>query len=216
MSRRNIWYHDSANDIFAATMQENQFAFLSCMISFDDKTTRSSRWKFDKFTDIRDFFEAMNQNNAKWRNPSFYLAIDETLYPYRGRIGHKMYMPNKPSKYGLLYRSLCDAVVLYLYFSLPYGGKPDDLSGEAAKYYVTGTDEYTKYLATEFAKVNSLEGCNISMDRYFTSVTVARWAMEKKFTIVGTMKHGRKGIPKDIQGTDEPKYSTRYIHGQDA
>ena len=40
------------------------------------------------------------------------------------------YNPNKLAKYGLLYRSLCDASVLYTYYSFPYAGKPEDLSGE--------------------------------------------------------------------------------------
>ena len=215
-SRRNIWYHESAHDIFAATMQENRFAFLSCMIVFDNKATRSERWKFDKYTAFRDFFEAVNINNAKWRNPSFYLAIDETLYPYRGKIGLKMYMPNKPCTYGLLYRSLCDALVPYSYFTHPYGGKPEETNEETEKYYVTGTDNFTKYLVEEFSRVNSLEGCNISMDRYFTSVQLARWALEKKFTIVGTMKLDRKGIPKDFKDmSSREELSTSFIHGSD-
>ena len=37
------------------------------------------------------------------------------------------------------------------------------------------------------------------MDRYFTSIPLAIWALEKKFTIVGTMRHDRIGIPKEIK-----------------
>ena len=35
-----------------------------------------------------------------------YLAIDETLYPYRGHINFKQYNQLKPAKYGMLYHSL--------------------------------------------------------------------------------------------------------------
>ena len=54
------------------------------------------------------------------------------------------------------------------------------------------------------------------MDRYFTSVTLARWAIEHKLTIVGTMKLDRKGIPKDCKNTvgHDPKF-TLFIHAQD-
>ena len=149
-SRKEIWHHETAQDIFAATMSVNRFAFLTSMISFDDKTTREDRWPYDKFTAFRDFFEAVNKNNAKHHHPSFYLAIDETLYPHRGRIGMKQYNPSKPVKYGLLYRSLCDSVVPYTYFTLPYGGKPDIINSDAGKYFVTGTDNYTIYLVNEF------------------------------------------------------------------
>ena len=37
------------------------------------------------------------------------------------------------------------------------------------------------------------------MDRYFTFIPLAIWALEKKFTIVGTMRHDRIGIPKEIK-----------------
>ena len=86
------------------------------------------------------------------RYPSSYLAIDET-YSYCGRIGIKQYNPSKPAKYGLLYRSLCDSTIPYTYFILPYAGKPNNFwANKASKYYVRGTDEYTKYLVTEASK----------------------------------------------------------------
>ena len=149
------------------------------------------------------------------RRPSAYLAVDETLYPYRGRIGFKQYNPSKPAKYGLLYHSLCDASVPYTYFTLPYAGKPEEMCEESLKYYITGTDEYTKYLVNGFCNYNSILGCNISMDRYFTSVTIARWALEKGFTIVGTMRLDRKGIPNGIKTMiDREEKSTFYVYAE--
>ena len=70
----------------------------------------------------------------------------------------------------MLYRSLCDSLVQHTYFTLPYAGKPEDLN-EASKFYITGTDEYSKYLVENFTWFNSIKGCNITMDRYFTSIT---------------------------------------------
>ena len=55
----------------------------------------------------------MNERNAKCCYPSAFLALEETFYPYRGHIGFKQYNPNKPAKYGFIYRSLCDASVSY-------------------------------------------------------------------------------------------------------
>ena len=83
----------------------------------------------------------MNVQNAKRRFPPPLLAIDETLYPYRGAIGFKQYNSNKPAKYGLLYCSLCDLSTSYTYFTLSYAEKPEEIAGEATKFYVSGTDE---------------------------------------------------------------------------
>ena len=171
---------------------------------------------YDKFACFRDFFEKVNENNAKRRYPSPYVAIDETLYHYIGQIGFKEYNPSKPAKYGLLYQSLCDSSVQYTYYSLPYAGKPDDLNGDAGKYYITGTDQYSKYLTENLNKFNSIKGCNVSMDCYFTSITLADWATSHNFSFVGTMRLDRKDIPKEIKTLDgRQKKSTLYVYQKD-
>ena len=139
-------------------MSINRFKFVCCFCTFDDK-----------FACMLEIFEAMNSRNVSMRFPSALLAVDETLYSYRGHIGFKQYNPQKPAKYGLLYRSLCDSTVTYTYFSLAYTGKPEIVGGNGAKFYISGTDEYTKYLVNGHSGYTSIQRCNISMDRYFTS-----------------------------------------------
>lgn len=75
---------------------------------------------------IRDFFEKVNTNFVSMWIPSVYLAIDATLYLYRGRIGIKQYDPSKPAKYRTLDCILCNARVPYTYYSLPYASKSDN------------------------------------------------------------------------------------------
>ena len=38
----------------------------------------------------------------------------------------------------------------------------------------------------------------MSVDRYFTSVTIAHYLKKKKMMLVGTMRANRKGIPKEL------------------
>ena len=171
-----------------------RFSFLVKIIQFDDFTTRTNRWKYDRFAAIREFFIQFNENCAKNRGPSEYLSIDETLYPYRGKVSMRQYNPNKPAKYGILYRSLSDGVVPYTYFTLPYAGKPEEITDES--HYVTGTDKYTEYLVDGLLHYVDIGGRNISMDRYFTSMTIAAYLLEKPITLVGTLRTDRIGIPK--------------------
>ena len=173
-------------NFFEATMSLNCFVFMLRFITFDEKSTRAERWRYDKFACMRSFFESFNKNISKFRYRSSYLAVEETLYPYRGRIGLKQYNPSKPAKYALLYRLICDATVPYTYFPLPYAGKPEVLDREnpVTSCYVTETDEYTKYLVNGISTVANMSGCNISMDRYFTSVPLAQWCLERNITIV--------------------------------
>ena len=54
------------------------------------------------------------------------------------------------------------------------------------------------------------------MDRYFTSVTIAQWALENKITIVGTMRLDRKGIPKEMKSLENrEERSVLYVFGSD-
>ena len=217
MNQNIIWNHEAAHSIFGAGMSLSRFQFITNFVTFDDKETREDRWQYDKFACMRELFEAVNVNNARARYPSFYLAINETLYPYQGHIGFKQYNLNKPSKYGLLYRSLCDASLPYTYYLLPYAGKPENLNENLyKKYYVSGTDEYTKYLVEGVSQYNDICGTNIAMDRYFTSVSIADWTRSKNITIVGTMRLDCIGIPnsfKDISQREER--STSYIYSID-
>ena len=47
----------------------------------------------------------------------------------------------------------------------------------------------------------SLEGTNISMDCYYTSIPVAEWLYDKNITGIGTLNSNRKGLPKEIKET---------------
>ena len=194
-----VWYHESSNDIFSATMQWKRFIFLTRIIQFDDAEVREEWWNHDKFAAFREFFESVNRKFLKLRKPSPHVVIDETLYSYRGRISFKQYNPSKPAKYDLLFRSLYDSKVQLTYVSLPYAGKP---TGTPNSYYVTGTDKYTEYLvstAIELGERDCVKGRNISLDRYFTSMAIADWCLERNITITGTLKSDRKGIPKEMK-----------------
>ena len=139
----DVFYHKSSNDVFSATMNVKRCQFLCRFLAFDDFTTRRERWQSDRFAAFREFLEDFNERCARMRNPSEYLSIDETLYPYRGNVKFRQYNPSKPARYGLLYRSISDSRVPYTYFTLAYAGKPES---QPDQFYVTGTDNYTKYL----------------------------------------------------------------------
>ena len=51
------------------------------------------------------------------------------------------------------------------------------------------------------------------MNRYFTSVSLAEWGIDQKFTIVGTMRHDHKGIPKEMKSLkDREEKSTIFAY----
>ena len=95
------------------------------------------RNEFPKKLTFETLAETFNVDCTTLRIRSEHLAIDKTLYVYRGMVKLKQYNPNKSAKYGILYRSISDSVVPYTYFTLSYAGKPEI---EGSEFYVTGID----------------------------------------------------------------------------
>ena len=87
-----------------------------------------------------------------------------------------------------------------------------DLNNEASKFYITGTDKYSKCLVENFNHFNSSRGCSILIGLYFTSIALADWTTTTHFSIVGTMRLDRKGIPKEIKSM-ERREEKLTIHG---
>ena len=69
---------------------------------------------------------------------------------------------------------------------------------EGSEFYVIATDECSKYLVDNLSSHANITGRNVSMDRYFTSVTIAHYLKEKKMTLVETMRANGKGILKEL------------------
>lgn len=192
--------------IFSSTMASNRFSFLHANICFDDIDTRANRWPHDKFAAIRDVFELFNRNCGSALNPTDYLSLDETLYPCRNKIAFKQYNPNKPAKYGILYKSVNSARFSYTYQTAVYCGRPVKTP---APYYVQGTSPIVMRLIEELERYSSLKGMNITMDRLYTNIELCEWFLKKNITVLGTIMANRKGIPREmssIQNREEFSY----------
>ena len=112
-------------------------------------------------------------------------------------ISFKQFNPNKPAKYGMLFKSINAATYPYTFVSAPYVGKPQ----EAGEYYIKGTEPIVQSLINQMEKVGKLVGRNISFDRLYTSIPLAEWLYDKKITCIGTLQHNRKGISAELKST---------------
>ena len=184
--------------MFSAVMSRYRFAFRFTQFSFEDESTRAERWKKDRFTAIREFFEKFNNQCMLFLAPGDYLSLDETFYPMRTQISFKQFNPSKPAKYGLFFKSLNGARYFYTFISLPYNGKPTE---EGGQYYIHDTVAVVHYLIETLSTNSSLSGRNISFDRLYQSIPFAKWILEKRITCIGTMQLNRKGIPDELKET---------------
>ena len=177
--------------IFSATMSIYRFWFLCRNLSFDAEATWRQRWPNDRFAALREIFELFNENCAKLLIPDDYLSLDETLYPTHVGVSFRQFNKSKPTKYGLLFRSINSAQMPYSYTAIAYAGMP---TGIPSEYYLSGTDEYMKALINRLSLAVSIQGRNLSIDHFYTSIDLARWCLDKKVTLVGTMQSNQRGV----------------------
>ena len=119
------------------------------------------------------------------------------MYPARTQVSFKQYNPDKPAKYGVLFKSLNSARYPYTYQTHVYSGKLEEVTNES--FYVQGTINYIKYLVEQLQKCHSLKGRNITMDRLFTSFEIADWLSARNITMVGTFQKNCVGIPPELK-----------------
>lgn len=168
----------------------NRFRFLLQALRFDDIRTRKERIIFDKLTPIREIYSILNKNFQENYSLSEFVTIDEMLYPFRGRCGFVVYMPDKPAKYGLKMYSMCDAKTFYVYnFEIYCGIQPPGP-------YVTSNkpDEIVKRLIEPIK--NSKR--NLTTDNYYSSYNLSMYLLENGITFLGTMKKNKPDIPREF------------------
>jgi len=97
----------------------------------------------------------------------------------RGRCPFRQYMPSKPAKYGLKW-CLCgdneNAYVCHLstYIAEQQGDDPSKNVGQT--------------VVTELVQPYRGSGCNITTDKYFTSILLTKELLQQNMTLVGTVR----------------------------
>ena len=65
------------------------------------------------------------------------------------------------------------------------------------------TKNYVRYLFNQTANDVELQGRNISMDRLYTSISLANWLLGRKITCVGTLNDNCQCIPTELKNTSK-------------
>lgn len=181
---------------FTCTMSSKRYEILTACLRFDDSTTREQSKRADKSAAVSEIFLKFIENSQKVYSPSEYLTIDEMLVPFRGRCGFKVYMPKKPSKYGIKIQCLCDSKTSYLYNAYIYTGKDSD--GVGLQPTELKLQKPTQTIVRLCQPVKNTHP-NITCDNYFTSIESADILTNKMgLTMVGTMRKDKLVIPKEL------------------
>ncbi|CAK1594957.1 unnamed protein product [Parnassius mnemosyne] len=193
--------HLTATDLFDSTfsgsrylavMSRERFNFLTRCLRMDDKTLRPALRQEDPFIPVRKIWEMFIQQCKCNYTPGNYLTVDEQLVGFLG-CPFRMYIPNKPNKYGIKIPMMCDNGTKYMVNALPYIGRATDTGGLPQGEY------YLKELSRPIHGTNR----NVTCDNWFTSVSLAKALLAEpyKLTIVGTLRSNKREIPQEMKNT---------------
>lgn len=175
---------------YKSTMSKGRFEFLTACLRFDDKSTRDERRAESVFAPIIEIWNDFIEICKKSFKPGAYVTIDEQLVGFRGKCPFRMYIPNKPAKYGLKIVLLCDESTKYLINASPYLGKSTDTNGKPL------ADYFVEQLTVPIHGTNR----NLTMDNWFTSVPLVDRFVAKPYnlSIVGTIRKNKPHLPPQM------------------
>nr|CAH7763977.1 unnamed protein product [Callosobruchus chinensis] len=186
----------TGRDIFRCVMSKNRFASLLANLRFDDPETRTDRKKDDPAAPISFIFETFINNCRNVYSIGQCACVDEMLVKFRGRCKFKMYMPNKPAKYGIKLMCMTDARNGYLHNAYIYVGKDSDgktLSDEERRTLLKPTQAVIR-LTASLRNSNR----NVTADNWFSSIELVDALKQRNLTYVGTMKKNKREVPAEF------------------
>nr|CAH7765836.1 unnamed protein product [Callosobruchus chinensis] len=176
---REFWETNGTGvEIFPAVMGYRRMKFLLQCLRFDNIFTRQNRKATDQFAPIRE------------------------VCPFR------VYIPNKPSKYGIKVFALVDARTFYTVNLEVYLGEQP-----IGPFRVS--NKVPDVVKRMIEPING-SGRNVSMDNWFTSFSVIEDLFtDHRLTVVRTVKKNKRELPTELtEIKSRPVYSSIFAYQQ--
>ncbi|XP_042863479.1 piggyBac transposable element-derived protein 4-like [Penaeus japonicus] len=177
------------SNVFRQTMTRDRYDLLTANLHFsnneDPAATDDRLWK------LRPVIDSLQRNFKEVFTPEKNIAVDESLWAYRGRHHAVQYNPSKRARFGMKVYKLCSS------------------DGKAAGY----TSEFKVYMGQDRSDVPASmkavvdlmhgaelfeKGYQLYHDNWYSSPTLFHYLQSRKTHAVGTVRLNRKFMPKDL------------------
>jgi len=180
-----LWEKSYGPAVFRETLSRDRYKEILRYLRFDQKDTRCQR-QGDKFMHIREIFQIFQHNCSTAYVPESNLTADEQLLPLKTRCSFITFMPQKPDKYGVKFWLLCEVKTKYVASIEVYLGAQE-------KELRNGTP-LSEDVVLRLIKPFVNKGYNVCMDNFFTSLPLASKLLEKRTTLLGTIRKNRREL----------------------
>ena len=201
ISVNDLWKTESFFFVpkYSRFMSKNRFKEIVSCLRFDDTTTRDARKKNNRLATISEVTELFRTSCITNFSTSENVTIDERVVPFTGNCRFKVYMQNKPDKYGMKVWVMSCSETFYLKNFDVYLGKLGSREVNQGKRVVL---QLSSCLSQEY---------NITVDNFFTSFPLASELLLKNITLLGTLRQNKKSIPKELLPSKTRKvFSTEF------
>jgi len=172
-------------------MPRNRFDKLLQYLHVNDSTKALPRehLQHDKLFKIRPILDRVLEACQSEYRPTKNVSVDEAMVKFKGRLGMKQYMPNKPVKRGIKVWEAADASNGYVFDFQVYTGKKQDGAEHGLGYRVV--HDLTRQITGK--------NHHVFCDNFFTSVKLAEDLLADKIYLCGTIRANREGYPKELR-----------------
>ena len=180
LSSSQIFHPLFGSTFYRCILSQRRFDFLIRCLRFDDHNTRQQR-KADRFFLIRVLWELVVAKCKENWVAGPIVTVDEQLLGFRGRVLFRMFIANKPNRYGIKIFMSADAESHYCLDAIPYLGKGS--TPELPQNVNQG-----HYFTLEVLKDLMEAGRTICLDNWFTSLNLTKELQNHGMHLVGTIK----------------------------
>ena len=180
----NLWSKEYGSADFWKTLPRDRARDIKRHLRFDFQDKRRRNLRIDKFIMISAVFNRFNENCQRCYRPSPEMTIDEQLFPTKARCPFTQYLPSKPDKFGIKFWILAEVDSKYCFQIMPYLGRDEERVEALGTHVVMKLSEPLWY-----------KGYNITTDNFFTSAALAKQLLQKRTTLVGTIRSHRRELP---------------------
>ena len=179
--------------------------FLPRCIRFDNWHTREERKTLNKFAAVSKVWEIFLKNIRRVYISNESKTVDKQLVGYCGRIPGRNYMPSKSRKNGLKIFWAGHSSTGYALNAMAYGGREGD-----RVHRNLGQDVVMKLVELYFET-----GRDVCTDNFFTTYNLTKLLLEKKLTLLGTVRRQRRDVSRSMVNKMELHNSKFVYNHQD-
>lgn len=124
--------------------------------------------------------------------PFEHISSDESMIGFKGRVIFRQYIPKKPTKWGILARTLADSCTgymlnIHLYYGANNDPEPDDGLTKTSRAVVNLAEPYLD------------KGYHVYADRLYNSVALTQALDNRRTYLTGTILPNRKNLPPQLR-----------------